>query len=676
MSFLYPWFLFALSALAIPLAIHLFDFRNSKTIYFTNVKFLKQVVLQVNKGLKIKHLLVLIARMLFLLFLVLTFAQPIINTNNSKVYPSEVVSSVYVDNSLSMQGETAEGDLLQTSVKVAEGIATKANFNSKFQFLDNTFSSSDQLVISKDKLKDRLTELTLSNESRSANEIFDKQKHNLTRTSNNAKANLFWISDFQKSNFYDINTLKLDSNQQLNLMPLATSKQNNVFVDSVWLSNPFLMQSESNELVIKIFNSGDEPIEDFKIKFFIDNVPVSSAVVSILAGQYTLAKINFSISSVSTKLCMLAIEDQPITFDNNYYFVLHATPSINIVSIGDNPNRAIEKVFANESFFKMNAFGFNTIDYGKLKTAQLIVIEGVDKINNLLWDYLNKHISNGGTLLLIPSASATTSTTKLIYQKHLGFKPTMVENAGLSPAISMDKPDIKNPFFSNIFESIKDNLDLPTAKALITNLPGSKILELKNEVPLLTEVTKGTGRIFLLATELEDSYTTLYKHALFVPIMYKIATKSISSQQQLAFSLNQNIVNLFIDNQTYTDLFTLENGNKNYVPEQKIVGNSLMIYLPKEQLDAGYYYLKHKNDTVETFALNYDKAESKLQYYSTTELKEIFSNQKNVKVFEGKSSDKVIMQMTEQEQGIALWKYCLILSLLFLAVEVVLIRWL
>ena len=43
MTFLYPSFLFGLFALAIPVIIHLFNFRRTKKIYFSNTLFLKKV---------------------------------------------------------------------------------------------------------------------------------------------------------------------------------------------------------------------------------------------------------------------------------------------------------------------------------------------------------------------------------------------------------------------------------------------------------------------------------------------------------------------------------------------------------------------------------------------------------------------------------------------------------
>jgi hypothetical protein len=75
MQFLFPWFLAALLALAIPVVIHLFNFRRFKTVYFSNVKFLKEVKEETASRSKLKHLLVLAARMLALAFLVFAFAQ-------------------------------------------------------------------------------------------------------------------------------------------------------------------------------------------------------------------------------------------------------------------------------------------------------------------------------------------------------------------------------------------------------------------------------------------------------------------------------------------------------------------------------------------------------------------------------------------------------------------------
>ena len=78
MQFLYPTFLFALAAIAIPIIIHLFYFRRFKKVYFTNVRFLKEVKEETSARQKLRNLLVLLMRCLAVIFLVFAFAQPFI----------------------------------------------------------------------------------------------------------------------------------------------------------------------------------------------------------------------------------------------------------------------------------------------------------------------------------------------------------------------------------------------------------------------------------------------------------------------------------------------------------------------------------------------------------------------------------------------------------------------
>src|SRR2546421_336643 len=99
MRFINPAFLFALSAIAVPVIIHLFNFRRYKKVYFSNVKFLKEVKQETQSKSKLKHLLVLFCRIMAVALLVLAFAQPYIPSANSKVVAGEKAVSIFIDNS-------------------------------------------------------------------------------------------------------------------------------------------------------------------------------------------------------------------------------------------------------------------------------------------------------------------------------------------------------------------------------------------------------------------------------------------------------------------------------------------------------------------------------------------------------------------------------------------------
>ena len=59
MQFIYPLFLLAAAAIAIPIIIHLFYFRRFKKVYFTNVRFLKEVKEETSARSRLRNLLVL-----------------------------------------------------------------------------------------------------------------------------------------------------------------------------------------------------------------------------------------------------------------------------------------------------------------------------------------------------------------------------------------------------------------------------------------------------------------------------------------------------------------------------------------------------------------------------------------------------------------------------------------
>ena len=139
MQFLYPSFLFALATLAIPIIIHLFYFRRFKTVYFTNVRFLREVKEESSSRRKLRNLLVLLARCLAVAFLVFAFAQPFIPRNTDGVKKGEQVASIYIDNSFSMNALSKDLALLEKAkLKAHEIVEAYAN-DDKFQILTNDF---------------------------------------------------------------------------------------------------------------------------------------------------------------------------------------------------------------------------------------------------------------------------------------------------------------------------------------------------------------------------------------------------------------------------------------------------------------------------------------------------------------------------------------------------------
>src|SRR5580765_4773390 len=139
MSLVYPSFLWALSALAIPIIIHLFNFRRTTRIYFSNTRFLKQVKEETTQKRRLKQYLVLASRLLFLFFLVIAFAQPFLPAKEQLADQRNIV--IYLDNSFSMSAPVSEKTrALDEAIRMATSILELFPSASKYQLITNDFA--------------------------------------------------------------------------------------------------------------------------------------------------------------------------------------------------------------------------------------------------------------------------------------------------------------------------------------------------------------------------------------------------------------------------------------------------------------------------------------------------------------------------------------------------------
>jgi hypothetical protein len=83
-----------------------------------------------------------------------------------------------------------------------------------------------------------------------------------------------------------------------------------------------------------------------------------------------------------------------------------------------------------------------------------------------------------------------------------------------------------------------------------------------------------------------------------------------------------------------------------------------------------------KKDTVSLLAFNLDKAESLLAQYDGNEIKNQMGNGSNITIFEAGSAEAFSDEIKAKYLGKPLWKYALMLALVFLLSEVLLVRFL
>lgn len=668
MKFLYPEFLFGLFTLAIPIIIHLFNFRKSKKIYFSSTRFLKNIKKSTSQKLKLKHYLILASRMLFLMFLVFAFAQPFLPSEDKNPQAESVY--IYLDNSSSMSNKI-DGTLtsLNLGMDYVHKILDLYPTNTTYKFLTNEFAPFSNTLKSKDEIEELLTELKFSNITRALPEAYTRLKSHTLQESEKSK-DVFIISDFQRSTIGNLEDLQIDSTDQVFISPISFDATKNIFIDSIYLSNPFLLAGEKNQLNVIVRNTGFEDANELPIKLFINEIQTASSTVSIDAGESKELTFELSYSLQNVNRCRISFEDYPITFDNDFYFVLKLENKISIMEIrNDDAVSPIEQVYGNVSLFTFASQIATNTDYSLIRQFDLVIVNGLQSIDNSLSLELNNYIDQGGSLFIIPARNPDLNSYRSLL-------PSITQVLNDTSRVKISMPDLSDPFYENIFESSNERIEMPDALPILNwRSQQMNLLKLRNNLNFLSGFRK-EGAVYILASPLSDKFTSFHRHAIFVPVMYRVASMSKRTFEKPYYIINEPAINLKLDSLSKQDIFKLSDADIEMIPNQRISSNELVLEMPKNTLSPGFYNLKLQEQIKAVLAFNLDKAESYLEQMSLSEINTNFSVFDNVTIFETNDADNFSNEVKKNKFGVPLWKYAIILSLLFLLAEVLLIRFL
>jgi hypothetical protein len=678
MKFVFPEFLWALWAVLIPIAIHLFNFRRTKRVYFSQVSWLKEVKTETNYFRRLKQWLILACRVATLVLLVLAFAQPYFPSLNQKnIQNLSGLVSIYLDNSFSMQNEIGNEKYLSVATKQTSDLIKVFPKDARFQLLSNNFENKEQYPVPSGKIEDRLTEIDFGKTYRDLPTVYKRQLNLMERYSPNQKNQVFWFSDFQKSTAGDLEKVKLDSNNQYYLIPLKAEKTPNLMIDSVWLENPFIKALETNQINVRLKSYSEEAYKDLSLKLFIDEKQVSTASVSLAPNAQANAVFNFTVQGEGVKTGKISFEDFPVTFDNDYYFVINASPKVRILHLFDSPkNQYIQNVYENESVFDLTNNNVNNLDYNKIAGTELLILNEIDNLEGELANQIRTFVQKGGSLVVIPSPSAGASLSGFLAGLQIsGVRYQKPDSIGVGKANELALLDSQQPFFRGVFEKVPNNMNMPYANAVSRwNNLGENLLTFKNRQPFLSRFQVQRGKVYLLASPLSTNYSNLAKHGIFVPIMYKIASLSKSSGERLAYTFQERSIRIKVDKPAKNQVYKLVKDKLDLVPAQRLIEDELILEMPEQATEAGYYQLKLDNKTVHTLAFNYDKAESAMSFYSVKELQSAFSGKKNVQVYDFTKNKNFVQEFKDRNIQINLWKYMLIFALVFLLLEILIVR--
>ena len=630
-----PNLLWGLLLLAIPIIVHLFDFRRIKKIQFSNVAFLQTIQKQNTPRRRVKELLILLARLLTITFLILAFAKPVIPGASESFSSGD--NLLVLDNSQSMAAP-CQGIPCLEAAKLAS-LEVAASYGQGRFFYQGIYRLKP--FVGPNELEQHFDQMALSRDRLELNFEEDDLE----------RSQVAILSDFQENVVSEVNRLAADSIPIL-LVPMNPSARQNLYVDSVFLHNPFSIGDNKRTLGVRLANSGGEEVENALVRVFNGDRQLSSVAVTIESNAFE--DVQFEIENSKNPQFRVEVEDFEVDFDNNYFLTMPRFEPIKISILGGESSRAIEAVFENEEYFDLEIYSNSSIDFERFFSSDLVVLHTLDQLPE--WFDLDRL---SGDVAIIPSANSDVVN----YSNRLGTRITSSSDTTFS---ELKSSSLEHPFFEGIFDGLDARVAFPKVKSAFLASRASEVL-LAADRPYL-QLLEGMSKIYWFGSPLTDAYSGLRNHALFLPVMYRIAENSKGFNEPLTHMLSSLPLEVKLEYPS-TKLLELKGAGGQFIPSSYFNQTTLILTLPSELDDPGFYYLTDGTDTLKVLALNTDRGESILDGLNAENLKQHFGAFPNVQVLESGAPDDLRESLSELSDGKQLWKYALLLALMFLGVE-------
>ncbi|MBR1850611.1 MAG: BatA domain-containing protein [Bacteroidales bacterium] len=676
MIFANPLMLIGLIAVAIPIAVHLFNFRRYRKVMFSNVDHLTAMHNETRRRSNLRQLLILAARILAIVFLVLAFARPTLPTRGANLQNGSTAVSIFVDNSFSMENAGTEGSLLTEARRKVGEIAAAYGPETQFQLMTGDMSGHQFRWLDRDELLNAVADLDESPNTLSLS-LAAKRQAEFLNSSPAPNRHLYIVGDFQQSTA-DLEQLPHDSTIEATLVPLAAEATANLFIDTLRLNAPSFVRGATVEAEATIRNTGNHDAEKTAVRLYVAGRERAIATTDVAAGSHATVALRFVIDADGPQDCFVELTDYPVTFDDRLYFSLNVTGRTEMTIVnGGQTNSYLTRLYAYDSAIACTQTTVANIDYSQLGSSTFVVLNGLTAVSSGLAQTLHTFVNNGGSLLVIPPAEADI----LSYNNFLAQFSSPLLRAFERRKLKATTIDLGSKLYRNVFSGRNDEMELPTTNAhfaleTTAQTVRQQVISLADGSDLLSLTPCGEGTLYLLTTPLEPTYCDFAEQALFVPTLLNMALYSRNLRQPYYIAGQTDPIALGSDYPDgYVPHLTSDDGQTDIVPDLRRMGNHTAMLTHGRPERAGNYHLSQPSGSSEAISFNYDRRESRLTFVPKNEIATRLTNAGLDNYTVADNPERPLTdQIAQRTGGRQLWMLFVILTLAMIGTEIALIK--
>lgn len=674
MNFLNPFVLFGLVAASIPIILHLINLRKQKTIEFSTLKFLKELQKSSIKKLKIKQWLLLLLRTLLIIFAVLAFSRPTIESSLPGFTEySNTSMIILLDNSYSMDISDENGSRFRQSKKIATTLI-------------NSMKEGDQAIVlplatvnplrsyawstSKDQLNQKLEEIRIgTTKSNLATNL--KFSSILMKEANNLNKLVYLVSDMQSNIIAELDTNKyFDKDISLLVANVGRNSKkvfSNLSIDSARITSTIIQKDRPIEIEVFVKNHSDRKVTDNLISLDYNDTKVAQQTVDIAPNETKSFVISAPYSGSGIVRGNIQLESDELLPDNNYYFAFNIPKQPFVTIFSDGSNLFLDAILKNmQNINAISGYTYiqNVREFQPGKEKILIVSK--DEVNkNDLSELSNLQSNNAKVIFFAPKNNLTEFVTNA---DRLGISIKEIAKYDVNPA-EFTKVDKLHPIFSGIFIGETANqkeVESPSIRVEIPSQNGRSIIETQTG-NFLSQHDMGNSTILYYSVPLNTEWSNFPVLGIFPSLLYKSITYlNTSYDENIEGKVSQNTL-LISEDLSGSSKFNIltPDGNESFAEANRVANNYVLQIDDRSQF--GNYLVKNNNQQIVAYySINPDKTESDLLALDDETFKKSMSqvgiDSKNISILE---DDRNIEESIQRAKlGTELWQLFLALALL------------
>ncbi|MQA30420.1 MAG: VWA domain-containing protein [Luteitalea sp.] len=671
MSFLAPFFLAGLGALAIPVIVHLIQRERKRVVEFPSLMFVQRIPYQSVRRRRIRHWYLLLMRAAAMALIVAAFARPFFPRGAAAALAAaggsrEIV--VLLDQSASM----GYGDHWQRAQDAARSAIDSLGSGDLATLVVFSRNAEESIRATSDRgrLIAALDAATVTAGATRYGPALKLAESILARSSLQRKEAIL-ISDFQKSGWTGAEDVHFGEGITLTPVSVAADVVANLAVPSVTFARAPFSNQERVTVTAGITNKSTDPAANVPVTLEIDGHQVETVAVNVGANASTSVVFQpFTLADPALHGVVRAGSDALVA-DNTFDFVLTPSQSVSVLVIdagaGSESSFYLSRALSigNAPRFQVETMPAARVTQATLDGRSIVVLNDVMLPPGLAGGALKAFVERGGGLLVATGERTTWPASESdLLPGQLG--PIVDRTEGRGGTIGFR--DYSHPVFE-VFKAPRSG-DFSAARVLryraLETTPDARILARYDDGAVAAaEKRAGAGRVIVLTSTLDDSWSDLALKPVYLPLVHQIARYLSQYEQTPAWQTVGGVVDLSAAYKGRTDRIVL-------TPASERVRFPATEAGLLELTEHGVYEIRSTSNTSgrpDRIAVNLDPAESDLARMDPQELVAAVIG----RATPGGARPDTAVELTpeEAEKRQNLWWYLLAGGLFVLAAETV-----